>query len=362
MRDIDQGAVRAEDLGEPLARFPKKLEHVYFDEALGSAHVGVGLRTFFQAPQVGVIDARSVVPDDAIDSVAAARLDRLRELARCEAIVSGFVHVDTCHDPYQEIYASGNLRSVPSIYAPGYYWAVLLTQPHIKALGGADAVIERAPVWRVEPIPRGTPTLLCVLTESPDDLTEEAVRAWREFLLPVLPFAVPRPLEGTREGRAPLSRPVWIFEGPALPRYSLTVLRGQVSHPIVLPDMPVLQLEGPSVPPEDPSEPDVLHCSMPMGPRFDLEVHGPLIQAVVDAWLEMGLRGDLRDLDASLRSVNETVEFHGGDGDPVVMEWGFAPGTADPMTALNILHGALLPLERFIGASIIGHAITLDIR
>jgi hypothetical protein len=65
----------------------------------------------------------------------------------------------------------------------GYRTMMFLPAWAVDRLGGAWAVVEQAPVSRVERLRGGgVATLLC---EEPDQLTVERLTAWRQYLLPV---------------------------------------------------------------------------------------------------------------------------------------------------------------------------------
>ena len=122
-----------------------------------------------------------------------------------------------------------------------------------------------------------------------------------------------------------------------------------------------LDLQLPRSFPEDPSDPEVARCAMPLGPQFDPVAHAPTLLAIVSTWAQMAQRGDLRDLGARIRAVAEAPEITGPPDAPL-LEWAFAPGDADVVLALQILHAALAPCDQALGPDVISHTITVDVR
>lgn len=169
-----------------------------------------------------VVDERD---GDALDAAATEALGWVRSAAASAAVVTGFVAVDTGANPFeQRITRFMAQRSTAyDRHAIGYPWAVVLTAGHLAALGGRDRVVAEAPVAVVEEV--AGDRVLCVLTDRPTSLDEATVRAWREFLLPVLCLG---PVRSSQPGEA---EPRWLFEGTPVPAGTRVPLQRPASQP-----------------------------------------------------------------------------------------------------------------------------------
>jgi hypothetical protein len=155
------------------------------------------------------LDAPSLLAaDELIDSlvpilVTAAALPHVR---------CGHINADSVPDPYSSIIAGTNERWVAGRHdmltkVTGYYWSTLLSAGHIAALGGLGLALENAPPSIAKVVPReASMALVFISTETCSARTEADVRAWRQFLLPVLRPGFPIHERDWEE-------PVWLFEG-----------------------------------------------------------------------------------------------------------------------------------------------------
>jgi hypothetical protein len=191
---------------------------------------------------------------------------------------TGFVALDAVADPYGE-YVRGNsgwTRWDPTACVAGYYWAVLLTPTQTEVLGGADAVLREAPVSRALRNPAGQ--ILCVLNDSPLDVTLTQMDRWREYLSPVLVPGYAGDAERVVED--PSKAPVWLREGP--------LLSWQVGQAVRYPELPVC----------DPPEIVCLDLSVEKIARIAIElmpgtpmVAVDLMRSTVRAWCLAGSAG-----------------------------------------------------------------------
>jgi hypothetical protein len=84
------------------------------------------------------------------------------------------------------------MHSVVPFGVDSYDWMVALPPEAVERLGGVDRVVAEAPVAFADVIesPDGT-SVLCRVTEDPLLVTVEQRRAWRGYLVPVLPEKAP---------------------------------------------------------------------------------------------------------------------------------------------------------------------------
>jgi hypothetical protein len=70
----------------------------------------------------------------------------------------------------------------------GFYWGNLLGRRHVEALGGEEEVERNAPCQIVRTVAdsAGNALLYLQVTESPDDVSREQLRALKKFLAPVV--------------------------------------------------------------------------------------------------------------------------------------------------------------------------------
>ncbi|MGC9025825.1 MAG: hypothetical protein ACP5NB_13525 [Chloroflexia bacterium] len=116
----------------------------------------------------------------------------------CEAFVrfhgaTGFIIVDASSwrepsSPYE-----GEARVIGAEYhfrskVRGYYWGNFLSREHIERLGGLEAVLREAPCYLVRDLSDGEDWRAYLqLTAKMEDVPEEALRALRDYLRPLLP-------------------------------------------------------------------------------------------------------------------------------------------------------------------------------
>ena len=116
----------------------------------------------------------------------------------CEAFVrlngaTGFITVDVLSwrdpdSPYE-----GVARVIGAGYhfrsrVRGYYWGNFLSRGHIERLGGPEAVFREAPCYLVRDLSEGEEWRAYLqLTARMEDIPEEALRALRDYLRPLLP-------------------------------------------------------------------------------------------------------------------------------------------------------------------------------
>lgn len=272
---------------EAVAGVPERLDSVRLSSGgyWGTLRLAAG-RPFPEARPVRSLTAQAEVSDASAGDAAEALLVRLREAAeRTTGVQTGYVAVDTWADPYTDVVAHPARLWTDGFQARvhGYYWAVLLTEGQLAALGGLPRVRDRVPVERVESVetPDG-PALLAVVTRDPRQLDEPRLRTWRAFLEPVLRPGFPSSWEDLQLdlGVTPLRRPLWLFEGPPVPEDIQGVL--VQGMPVDAPRLPVS-------PGNDLSGRVRGRCVLRPGPGYDAAAgHLELIAAVVRAWATAG--------------------------------------------------------------------------
>ncbi|MDJ0770491.1 MAG: hypothetical protein QNJ12_16985 [Ilumatobacter sp.] len=113
-----------------------------------------------------------------------ALFDLFVEVAEAAELISGLA--TWADDPNETYNYAANLwrdrGSEP--FVPGYRTMVFLPPEAAARLGGSERVVSEAPVERVSVLDRGG--VVAMLCHSPDQLTENALSSWRDFLLPVV--------------------------------------------------------------------------------------------------------------------------------------------------------------------------------
>ncbi len=356
------GELATDEVARALDRFPAPVDSLIVSTSAiePDGIVRLSPRAFVDRSDVTVLDAWSRASDD-LATIAHARLGRLRDLALVsDGLLTGFVHVDSFHDPYYAAFATYTQHHDPAVFAPGYYWSVLLTAGHLDRLGGIGGVARRAPVWKADRLDRPEPALLLTLTPTPEEATAEDYLRLRSFLEPVLPIGVSWALDDVGQPQSVLQRPVWVFEGDPIPFGSgrrMRTLRGlPAPRPGSRPD-PVLR--WPDVLLGDPVDPEVLHCTMELGPNFRPDEHARFVVRVIEAWAQMGAFGEIEVLGDTIR-LSEAPEIQTVEDAPVV-DWAFEPRGADPEQALRVVFDGLTTLDEHFGGGVIGPAIQLEV-
>jgi hypothetical protein len=104
--------------------------------------------------------------------------------------VTGYVTLDEAatSNPYGLWYGVPELKADMGSREAllGYYWGNFLSDSHITALGGWDAVRREAPVYRAEGIDEEKGLFYLQLTEDIEDVTDDELRSLEQYLRPVL--------------------------------------------------------------------------------------------------------------------------------------------------------------------------------
>jgi hypothetical protein len=144
-------------------------------EAAPVGHPGAARRLTFRVPHGA--DAQKRVAELA------------KELAVAVEAATGYVTLDRpagLASPFERAISADPLEA--RLHARelvlGYFWGTFLSGGHVERLGGANSVREEAPVLRVEEL---GPITFLQLTERVDDTPEDALRALRSYLAPLLP-------------------------------------------------------------------------------------------------------------------------------------------------------------------------------
>lgn len=319
------------------ARWEEAVEGVHGNYRLAELSAVSSGAVVLEAPDYGFFgsDVRSLsayvrAPEARADWVAAALVDELRSVSDSR-VQTGFVHCDSIADPYTRVVTSYSRLCADDFSAEvhGYYWAVLLTGGHLERLGGSKRVREESPCATVESVKVGDADgVLCVLSESPLDMSEQLVREWRDFLAPLRRPGYP----GYREnlGKADTGRPLWLFEGELVPGGTTFVLsRGDDS------EGPPLEVVWSGVV-QDPERPTFWLYPTE---GFDPE-HAAVVDAVVNAWYVTGLQGKLAGVEGSL-SWSSEVTWDTDDDGRRAMVWQVDFGTCTTIEE---------PVERLVAA------------
>lgn len=141
----------------------------------------------------GVADEVSfaVYGGDSSPEVARQVVEWLVWTAREMRVARGFITQDfwVAPDPYAAAVGVNSLDVLRSCdeTVRGYYWGLLLSDRHVKRLGGLPRVLADAPVYRAEDVSLPDHTLVYLqLTERPDMVEERHLAQLRDFLQPVL--------------------------------------------------------------------------------------------------------------------------------------------------------------------------------
>lgn len=277
-----------------------------------------------------------------VEEAAHALLDQLVVGAAVPGVTTGYVHVDSIRDPYSEILGDARLsadRFDEEVH--GYYWAVLLTDGHLRRLGGAARVLAQAPCERVERLALDDGEgVLCVVTENPLALDPERVVAWRGFLLPVLRAGYPIGYEQIGQRGAPLRRPLHLFEGPPVP----DGVRSVVVLGVMDPGAPPLPIHW-DARVQDPERPT---CWLYVTSEFERVEHAALVNATLNAWWMAGAHGKLAGVEGQLGD-RTAATWDTDDGGAEALVWQFEPGTCDPTAAIEKLVAALREMAVVVG-------------
>lgn len=257
-----------------------------------------------------VTAAVTVPTEDHARQAAKAMQDALLAVVEHPGVGSAFVHVDGFADPYTEIVSPVH-RDHPTTFddvVHGYYWSVVLGPGHIERLGGLDQVTAEAPCEVVRPvIVAGSPGLVCQVTADPAGLAEEALRAWRTYLGPVLRFGYPE-RNGVIDHLERLGRSLWLFEGEPATRGATVSLQSKVRPPEIRIDWPA---DEPDEEPDVDDEPTIwIHCVEGCDPT---DVLSP-VRGVVQAWRACGFTGRLVEVTGTLRRCTDVTIDTSDDG------------------------------------------------
>jgi hypothetical protein len=157
------------------------------------------------ACEIVVADACEIVVADACEIVVNADLplfgwtisslvqDYFVSLLRRPAVTvrasTGYITLDASPDPYERRYGLNGTQGRRSSGARlrGYYWANILSERHIQALGGMDEIRTKAPCHVVEDLSDGRETLAYLqLTPNLNRFDDEKLRALRDYLSTLL--------------------------------------------------------------------------------------------------------------------------------------------------------------------------------
>ena len=237
-------------------------------------------------------------------------------------------------------------------WVDGYYWAQVLMPSHLGFLGGAERVVADAPVAETERIesPAGE-AVLCWLTESPDAQTVDAMRAWSEFLFPVLAPGVVTSrdlptthrsdrLDGTVFMQEP--EPRFLFAGPTPHHEVCGLIRKGVTYHENLSEVVV---EWPSLDVDDEEsfeafedsvgDPEAPTVWIHPGNAFDRERDEDLLFAHVDLWAQFASAGMIDGTDATVDSMSKLLWLDDDTGRAALtFQFTF---TGDPITLLERL-------------------------
>ena len=172
------------------------------DGALGAASLNATMPV-----EEGVVDACEIVlsADLALlghtisPSVQEYFVSLLRRTAVTAQASTGYITLDASPDPYERRYGLNGThgRRNSGMRLRGYYWANVLSEKHIHALGGMDEIRTQAPCHIVEDLSDGRETLAYLqLTPDLNRFDDERLRALRDYLSPLLTPPPP----GRRDG------------------------------------------------------------------------------------------------------------------------------------------------------------------
>jgi hypothetical protein len=109
----------------------------------------------------------------------------LRRTAVTAGASTGYITLDASPDPYERRYGLNgtHARRSSGTRLRGYYWANILSERHIQALGGMDEIRTQAPCHIVEDLSDGRETLAYLqLTPDLNRFDDEKLRALRDYL------------------------------------------------------------------------------------------------------------------------------------------------------------------------------------
>ena len=272
------------------------------------------------------VRAHLQAPDEGVVEVARLMLEWMVGAVSIPGATHGFVHVDTVADPY------GDLVVAPSRFpdagltgrVEGYYWALALGPEQVEALGGAQSLRDAGVCEEVRTLDVGGEAgLLCEVTSEPAALTAEALLAWRALLEPLLRPGIAGRLDHLAPGM-PLSRPVWLFEGPPAPALAASVLVHGSRAP-----RGTLAAAG-----EAPSA-CVLDCSLTTSGAGGADLVAA-VEGAVGAWGRAARAGALHGVDAPLAVTSTPVAVADAD-----VRWRLTCETPIPPAASRLLVAVL---------------------
>ena len=282
------------------------------------------------------------VPDEVADSVAEGVLRWLRAHARINPVVTGFVHVDNEDDPYTHriVERAGLTANEFDWQIHGYYWAVLLTEGHLRRIDLEQLVsIDGVAIDWIHP----NEMVLVTAAPTPSELTLDSVAAWRTALLPLLREGLPilkfQTVPGSTSYQPPEERPPvrsrqpkWLVERQPVPYYRYELF----GH------------EGPATPVAMTVD-DTIHDAARVEVSIDLAPgHDPaqcldLVDGLATAWHAVWTSRLARPDHGTIISMTPP-EF--ADSRRLSIHWSFEPGTADIDPALAALACSLGALQR----------------
>jgi hypothetical protein len=162
------------------------------DTALGGASLDVRIPV-----GEGVVDACEIVVNADLSlfgrtissSVQEYFVSLLRRTAVTARASTGYITLDASPDPYERRYGLNGTqgRRSSGTRLRGYYWANILSERHIQALGGMDEIRTQAPCHVVEDLSDGRETLAYLqLTPDMNRFDDEKLRALRDYLSTLL--------------------------------------------------------------------------------------------------------------------------------------------------------------------------------
>lgn len=325
---FDDGIVDERRWTESLEQFPDEVDLIKLTSQ--RSVIEIVRRGYEVGNESRSLIANVTAPAAGVDEAAAVLLDQLVESMAVPEFQTGFVHVDTIADPYSAVVTQESELKGDGLdfEVYGYYWAVALKTGHLERLGGVARVRREAPCARIETIEGPGHGLVCVLTESPLDMSVETVVAWRNYLQPVLRPGYAAGWEDIGARHTPLARPIWLFEGVPAPRFCRTYFQGK--RP--LSDPTTFAVEWADVV-DDPEAPT---CWLYPGKAFDPDIHFDVVAAAVRAWAMTGRAGQLYGTNGSLGPVTE-VSWDTDDDYRRAMVWRFQLGDADHTEAIGRL-------------------------
>jgi hypothetical protein len=276
------------------------------------------LRLWLSSPAEGLAKATDTLVAWLVESLAAP------------GATHGFVHVDGLADPYGTVVVEHSRFPGADLAGrvEGYYWCLALGEAQLAGLGGPDAVRAIGLCDEVVTIDvGGAPGLLCRLTADPADLTEERVRAWREYLLSVLRPGIPGRLDDLDRGGA-LSRPLWLYEGPPAPADAPSILVHGAPAPALT--MPVEAPEGPVT---------SLDCELAVSSVTERDV-AKAVEGAIGAWCRSITAGVLEGDHDAVEVTSSPVSAEEG-----VLRWRLDAATPVSPEAVSLLAAVLQSLH-----------------